>query len=302
MTGEILRGPYVGFSELLALRHRPALESRLGGSVVSRGGGLRLSKHRGRGVDFAEVRPYQPGDDVRAIDWRVTARKAVTHTKVFREERERLNLLVIDQSQSMFFGSRVRLKSVAAAEFAALAVWRAIHQYDRVGGVIIGNAALAMHRPYRNLKPVARFLGDLARFNQALRPGAPLPGRQHIEDALLRVRRLARSRHRICVVSDFLPVGDHWRDAFRALARHNEVYAVRVFDPLEAELPPADRYTVADSRERWQFDSGGVRIRERHRARFEAAQADFENLCRQTGVGYAMLPTDRPVAELPGLP
>jgi uncharacterized protein (DUF58 family) len=298
---EILRGAYVELGDLLALRFRPLGEPRLAPAVVSARGGTRLSRQHGRGIDFSEVRAYQPGDDVRTIDWRVTARKHVPHTKVFREERERLTLVVVDQTQSMFFGSRERLKSVAAAEFAALAAWRAIRHNDRVGGVIIGNDGLAIHKPYRNVKPLARFFADLCRYNQALRAGAPRPTRQHLADALGRVRRLARSHYRIYVVSDFAAHGtaehgqaepdEPWRDAFRALARHNELVAVRVYDPLEQEMPPADRYTVTDGRERWQFDAGDRRLRQRYRRRFEAEQAAFERLCRDTRVLTAPLAT-----------
>ena len=295
-----LRGAYVGLDDLLALRFRPLAEPRLASTVVSARGGIRLSRQRGRGIDFSEVRPYQPGDDIRTIDWRVTARKNLPHTKVFREERERLTLVVVDQSQSMFFGSRERLKSVAAAEYAALAAWRAIRQHDRVGGVIIGNTELAIHKPYRNVKPLARFFGDLARFNQKLRPGEPLPGRAHLNEALARVRRLARSHYRIYLVSDFDPLGDHWREAFRSLARHNEVVAIRVYDPLERELPPADRYTVTDGRQRWQFDAGDVRLRERYRQSFAAAQQRFEELCRNTRVATATLATTDDVQQTVG--
>lgn len=287
----MLRGAYVNLDDLLALRFRPLAEPRQSSSAVSAWGGTRLSKQRGRGIDFSEVRVYQPGDDVRTIDWRVTARKNRPHTKVFREERERLTLVVVDQTQSMFFGSRERLKSVAAAEYAALTAWRAIRHNDRVGGVIIGNDDLAIHRPYRNLKPLARFLGDLARANGSLQRGGPLADESHLEDALLRVRRLARAHYRIYCVSDFQHHQPRWRDAFRILARHNEVVAVRVHDPLERELPPADRYTVTDGRERWQFDAGDAQLRERFRQRFDAEQTAFEELCRDTRVATASLST-----------
>jgi uncharacterized protein (DUF58 family) len=297
---EILRGPYVELGDLLALRHRPLDDPRVKGSALSPRGGTRLSRHRGRGIDFAEVRPYYPGDDVRTIDWRVTARKARPHTKLFREERERLTLLFVDQTQSMFFGSRVRLKSVAAAEFAGLAAWRAIGHNDRVGGLVVGNDTVAMHKPYRNVKALARFFGDLVRLNRALTRGRALPGTAHLEDALLRLRRLARRDHRIYLVSDFASLGAAWRDAFRALAERNEVIAVRVFDPLERELPPADLYTVTDGNERWQFDAGNLRIRERHRARFDAHAAEFTELCRQTGVQSGSLPTDAIVRTAAG--
>ena len=297
---EIIRGAYVDLHDLLALRFRPLAEPRLAATVVSARGGTRLSKLHGRGIDFSEVRPYQPGDDVRTIDWKVTARRNIVHTKVFREERERLTLVVVDQTQSMFFGSHVRLKSVAAAEFAALAAWRSISHNDRVGGVIIGNRELAIHKPYRNVKPLARFFGDLVRLNRALVPGSPLPGRQHVTDALMRVRRLARSHYRIYFISDFDPVGEHWQETFRALARHNEVVAIRVYDPLERELPPADRYTVTDGRDRWQFDAGDRRFRERYRRRFEAAERDFETMCRNNMVATASLSTDDNVQRAVG--
>ncbi len=300
MADQIIRGAYVDLHDLLALRFRPLGEPRMAPAVVSARGGTRLSKERGRGIDFSEVRVYQPGDDVRTIDWRVTARKNAVHTKVFREERERLTLVVVDQTQSMFFGSRERLKSVAAAEFAALVAWRAILHNDRVGGVIIGNDELVIHKPYRNVKPLARFFGDLSRLNRALVPGAAVPGRQHMVEALMRVRRLARSHYRIYFVSDFEPVGDHWRDTFRALARHNEVVAIRVYDPLERELPPADRYTVTDGRQRWQFDAGDRRLRERYRRRFDAAGTDFEALCRNTRVAAASLSTTEGVQQAVG--
>jgi uncharacterized protein (DUF58 family) len=297
---EILRGAYVELNDLLALRFRPLAEPRVAPTVVSARGGTRLSRQRGRGIDFSEVRLYQPGDDVRAIDWRVTARKNVPHTKVFREERERLTLIVVDQSQSMFFGSRERLKSVAAAELAALAAWRCIRHNDRVGGIIIGNDTVAIHRPYRNIKLLARYLGDLTRFNRSLHAGAPLPEQRHFSDALLRVRRLARAHYRIYFISDFVQAGEAWRDTFRTLARHNEVVAIRVFDPLERELPPAARYTVTDGRERWQFDSGNRQLRERYRARFDSEQADFETLCRNSNVAAAALPTDANVQRTVG--
>lgn len=295
-----LRGAYVDLGDLLALRFRPLGETRAATAVVSARGGARLSRQRGRGVDFSEVRSYQPGDDVRTIDWRVTARKNSPHTKVFREERERLTLVIVDQTQSMFFGSRERLKSVAAAEAGALIAWRAIHNNDRVGGVIIGNDALAIHKPYRNLKPLARFLGDLSRYNQALHRAGSRPSQRHLDDALLGVRRLARSHYRIYFISDFEPLGEHWSHAFRALARRNEVVAIRVFDPLERDMPPADRYTVTDGRTRWQFDAGDARLRERYRRRFDGQQQDFEALCRGSQVTAASLSTVDSVQQTVG--
>lgn len=296
----ILRGAYVTLGDLLALRYRrlpaPVHSPRVMGSQA----GSRLSKQRGRGIDFSEVRAYQPGDDVRTIDWRVTARKNKPHTKVFREERERLTLIVVDQTQSMFFGSQTRLKSVAAAELAALGAWQALNHNDRVGGLVIGNETYAAHKPYRSVKSVARFLGDLCTMNQNLKRGTPHPEVDHFARALTQIRRLARNNYRIYFISDFQPIGDHWRDAFRSLSRHNEVIAVRVYDPLERDLPPADSYTVTDGLQRLQFHTGNPTLRERYHVRFLDHDERLQRICRETLVEYRDLATSEPVTRLPG--
>src|SRR5580765_590341 len=139
-THRLLRGAFVNIADLIALRAVPLPIRTNNARASGPHGGSRLSRQRGRGVDFAEVRLYQPGDDVRSIDWRVTARKAKPHTKVYREERERPTLIVVDQSRAMFFGSRVRMKSVAAAECAALLAWHSVDAGDRVGGLVYDDA------------------------------------------------------------------------------------------------------------------------------------------------------------------
>ena len=117
---DVLLGAFASTTQLLSLRFKPsAAKHRRDQSITGLQAGLKLSKIKGRGADFAEVRPYQPGDDVRAIDWRGTARRDKPHTKVFHEQREQPALVLVDQRQSMFFGSTLRLKSVAAAELAA---------------------------------------------------------------------------------------------------------------------------------------------------------------------------------------
>ena len=131
------RGAFVTLEQLFDQRHvAKSIEldyqsrSRLGMS------GSHISKHKGRGVDFEEFRAYQPGDDIRQIDWRVTARTGRPFTKVFREERERPVIIGIDQCHNMFFGSQVAFKSVVAAEAAAIICWTTVDNGDRVGGVV----------------------------------------------------------------------------------------------------------------------------------------------------------------------
>jgi uncharacterized protein (DUF58 family) len=302
-----LAGARIDLAQLLALRFESLGESRLPGRVTSVQGGARLSRHRGRGLDFAEVRAYAPGDDVRTIDWKVTARKGRVHTKVFREERERVCMIFLDQTQSMFFGSRLRLKSVAAAEAAARLAWRALSEQDRVGGVVVGNDTLAVHPPYRVEKTLARYLGDVSRFNQRLTRGARNPEPDHLAAAIDRLCRLARRDQRIYLISDFQTlssdtpnsslgwISDHWRRGLRTLARQNEVIAIRVCDALETELPPADLYRITDGAARWQFDAGDPGLRQRYRDTADKHADAFARACSDAGVRMAVLATDAAV-------
>ncbi len=290
----LLRGAYVSLHELLALRHHPSLHQPptvLRHSIRS---GARLSKQRGRGIDFAEVRLYQPGDDVRTIDWRVTARKNKPHTKVFREERERPTLIVVDQSQSLFFGSRLRLKSVAAAEFAAIAAWQGLAGEDRVGGLVIGNTATHSHKPMRSGKAVARLLADLAASNRALDRRTRIVSNEHYATGLGQIRRLVQTGYRLLVISDFLTATDVWRDTLGALARHNQLTLLRLYDPLERELPPAGRYTLTDGAIRWQFHTGNANLRRQFAERHREREADLATFCANHMIRYAPYATDEP--------
>lgn len=295
----MLTGAYINLHDLLALRFSRAnrgsrkRQQRMTGHRA----GAKLSNIKGRGVDLAEVRIYQPGDDVRSMDWRVTARTNKPHTKVFREERERPALLVIDQSQSMFFGSQVRLKSVAAAELGARVAWQTLSNGDRIGGIVVGNQATYIHKPYRSNRSVARLLGDVARSNQSLtretRPANPAD-----EDYLWQVRRLARSNFRVVIISDFMGDLTQWQDHLHHLARSNQVAVMHISDPIEAELPPADHYQVTHQGSRMAFYSGHTNTRERYRAQFERRSEAIEKMCQHENMQYLHISTTTPQKDI----
>lgn len=288
----MLTGAYVDLDQLLALRHKHFVQpATISSKVVGNRAGLKLSKIKGRGVDFAEVRAYQPGDDIRAIDWRVTARKNKPHTKVFREERERPTLVVVDQSQNMFFGSKLRLKSVAAAELAARIAWQNLAAGDRVGGVVIGNDHQIVHRPYRTTKAVARFLNDVAAFNQQLQRSAAHAAAS-VSEGMLRVRRLTQTNYRIFVISDFSGDLALWQEHLHQLARHNQVVVVHVHDPLEEHLPPANHYAVTDGERRLQFYTGDKGLRERYAARFQQHTERLMGMCAHEAMRYVSVQTN----------
>lgn len=287
----VLQGAYVALEPLLALRHKPHPPSEsVTSRVVGVQSGIKLSKLKGRGIDFAEVRPYQPGDDIRTIDWRVTARKNKPHTKVFREERERPTLVVTDQTQSMFFGSVMRLKSVVAAELSARIAWQTLAAGDRVGGVVMGNVKQSVHRPYRTTKSVARFLNDVTKFNQSLHRDHAAVGTS-VAEGLLQVRRITRTNYRIFILSDFTDDLTLWQDNLHKLARRNQIVCVHIFDPLERELPPADHYAVTDGERRLQFFTGNAKLRDEYEDQFERRCDALRTICAHDAMRYVAVRT-----------
>ena len=294
-AADIIAGAYISLPQLLALRHK-RMRSNSGQSAKVMGSqtGIKLSKIKGRGIDFAEVRAYQPGDDVRAIDWRVTARKNKPHTKIFREERERPALLFIDQSQHMFFGSTQRLKSVAAAELAGRIAWQTLAAGDRVGGIVIGNNEQTLYRPFRTSRAIGRLLNQVTVANQALKRSPFLETQKSKFAGLEQLRRLTQSNYRIFIISDFSGDLTSWSEQIKLLARNNQVIALHIQDPLDKELPPADHYVITDGTQRLQFYSGKEKLRAEYTAEFAARCNVLKDLCQHESMTYMALSTEDP--------
>ena len=289
-TFDPLLGTHTQLSDLLALRFQKHLASASNKArVVGNRAGTKMSNIKGRGVDLAEVRAYQPGDDVRSIDWRVTARTNEPHTKIFREERERPTLVVVDQTQSMFFGSKARMKSVCAAEVAARVAWQTLEAGDRVGGVVVANNGLHVHRPYRTTKSVARILNDVALANQALNRASHAD--HNILDVMLRIRRLAKHNFRVVIISDFLGNLATWREHLQGIARANQLIVTHIYDPIERLLPPADYYMVTSGKERVAFFSGDDKVRQRYQQHFGQHQDQLKEICQHASMRYVEVAT-----------
>ena len=292
-------GVEVSIEELVALR-RHAGELRLSpqGTVRSRQAGGYHSPFKGRGIDFEEVRGYQPGDDIRSMDWRVTARTGRPHTKLFREERERPVLLWVDQGPTMRFGTRVAFKSVVAARAAALLAWAAVERGDRVGGLLFSG------REHRELRPKARKAGVLQLVNGL---DNSLDGSDQSSDAtpsdlgaaLTRLRRVAHPGSQLFLISDFFEGLDSAaaRTHLAELARHNDLVLIFVHDALEAAAPPPGRYPVSDGLRRLIMDSGNTRLAERYRERFETRRDNLRRHARRLGIPFITLATDQPLVE-----
>jgi uncharacterized protein (DUF58 family) len=292
---DVIQGAYISLPQLLALRHKSVrINQAQSTKVMGSQSGIKLSKVKGRGIDFAEVRAYQPGDDIRAIDWRVTARKNKPHTKIFREERERPALIYVDQSQHMFFGSTQRLKSVAAAELAGRIAWQTLAAGDRIGGIVIGNEEQTLFRPFRTTRAVGRLLNQIASANQTLTRSAFIDTQESKFSGLEQLRRLTQSNYRIFIISDFSGDIESWSEQIKQLARHNHVTLLHIQDPLDKELPPADHYVITDGNERLQFYSGKENLRKKYADEFAQRWDRLQELCRHESLAYATLSTEDP--------
>jgi uncharacterized protein (DUF58 family) len=268
---EPIPGVYASLSELVILQHKARGFSFLPRQPIhSLLAGQHASRLRGRGLDFDELRPYQFGDDVRQIDWKATNRTRKTQLRVFTEERERVVLLVVDQRLSMFFGSQRCMKSVAAAETAALAAWRVIFVKDRVGAVVFNDSVIAQIRPQRSRGTVMEILGAVLEQNHALAIDAGiLPQTAMLNEALGRVERLATHDALICLITDGQGADEETERLTTRLAQHNDVLAVLIYDPLEVELPKAGPVVFAEGADQLEVNTGSNRLRAAFHASFD---------------------------------
>ncbi|WP_424929270.1 DUF58 domain-containing protein [Amaricoccus tamworthensis] len=218
--------------------------------------GRHASRLRGRGLNFEELRTYLPGDDVRSIDWKVTARTGKPHVRVMTEERDRPSLIVVDQRMSMFFGSELNTKAVTAAEAAALAAFRILEQGDRIGGVVFGDEIVAEIRPQRSRAALDRLLMALAEANGLLHAEAPAVEPIPLTRILQSVARMAPRNHLIIILSDFDVVDDETERLVTAIARRNDLVLGLVSDPFADNVPADMRLVVSDGSLQAEIDTG----------------------------------------------
>lgn len=201
------------------------------------------------------MRDYLPGDDIRSIDWKATARTGSPHVRVFTEERDRPALLVIDQRMSMFFGSRLNMKSVTAAEAASIAAFGILNAGDRVGGIVFGDDDLREVTPRRSRRATYALLEAIAEMNRALHADRAVQPRDGaLNDVLQRVARLAHHDHLVLVFSDFDGINATTERHLGGIAAHNDVILVLVHDPLALDMSLGARVVVGDSRMQAELD------------------------------------------------
>lgn len=259
--------------------------------------GAHASRLRGRGLNFEELRGYLPGDDVRSIDWKVTARTGEPYIRVMTEERDRPALIVVDQRMSMFFGSRLNMKSVTAAETAALAAFRILDQGDRVGGIVFGDTTISEIRPQRSRMALHRLLSVLADASSRLAADAPVVEPLPLSRVLRATMRIVDKNQLVIVLSDFDGIDAEADRLISGLARHNDVVLGVVTDPMAHDLPEDLRLVVSDGELQVEIDTGD---RIQHRALSEMAQGRLAAILDwQRRFGVPVLPLSAGEETLP---
>lgn len=296
---EAPHGAYTDLPRLLEARYLARqLDLHTRNAALALLAGQQSSSRRGRGLDFDEVRKYYPGDDVRSIDWRVTARTTDPHTKVFREERERPVLIALDQRNSLFFGSKTCFKSVYAAELAAVLAWTALEGGDRVGGLISAEHDTIELRPKASRSAVLHFLQRSLEANRQLPNRSPSTA-MAMTQQLVALRRIARPGSHLILISDF---ADYSTDAdlkhLSSLARHNRITVCFISDPLELQAPRAGVYPFTDGSSTGQLDTTSKTLSEAYELIVKQRLQTLQTDCRGLGIPVIACSTVDPIGKV----
>lgn len=264
-----------------------------------------LSRVKGRGMEFDEVRLYAPGDDVRYLDWRVTARTGKVHTKLYREERERPILLVTDYRSTMFFATRGVFKSVLAAKLTALIAWSGNRHADRIGGQIFTDHEGFEFKPRRGKAAILHFLKQLADLSSELRQPrnvdgrAAVPSDQSLAAALERLNRHVLPGNLIFLFSDFRGLNRYTESLMVRLTRHCELIPILIYDPLECTLPESGHYWVTDGFKRMGLDFSSQKYNAEYQQRFLHRKKRIQRLATKQGMRFLQCSTeDKPLDTL----
>lgn len=291
-------GAYANLDDLIRIRFRARdFSFRPRQPVESVLSGRYASRLRGRGLNFEELRRYLPGDDIRTMDWRVTARTRSPHVRVYTEEKDRAVLLVVDQRLNMFFGTRERMKSVTAAELAALGAWRALDVGDRVGLVAFNDSELVQVKPQRSQRTVLSILNAVLRMNHGLRIGDGVThAPEQLNAALNRAARLAPHDALIVVVSDFFGVDEQTERLAAGLAAHNDVLGLLVHDPMRLD-PRGARIGISDGIDRVSLDLADRRVRQTIADDYRAEQERISRFLRELSAPLLLISNEGDVVD-----
>ena len=275
-------------SELLKRVRKIEIKTRgLSAQVFS---GEYHSAFKGRGMAFSEVREYIPGDDIRIIDWNVTARFNHPYVKIFEEERELTVMLLVDVSASGNFGTRQQFKRDLITELSAVLAFSAIENNDKTGVILFSDKIELFIPPKKGKTHILRIIRELVNLE-------PSGKGTDINQALRYFNNMIKKRCIAFVISDFMNAG--YGDAIKVASKKHDLAAIRVYDPREAEMPDLGlvRFTDAESGQTSLLDSGNANVRRDYQIWFKQTQAQTTELLNKCGVDHATIRTDQPYVQ-----
>jgi uncharacterized protein (DUF58 family) len=264
--------------------------------------GAKQSTLRGRGIDFDEVRAYQAGDEIRSIDWRVTARTGTTHTKIYKEEKEKPVYVLLDLRHNMFFGSQRYFKSVSACHVASLLAWASLKNGDRFGALVFSENQHQEQKPKSGNKAALNFINIAHRFSEQLLQSSQEPqtednvNSETLSSALKKLQQVVRPGSLIYLISDFHDFDNEAKKSLSMLSRHNDLMAIHISDPLEQTLPQAKRllFTNSEAKESAITEIQGQqkKVRSRYQEHFTSKNKHIENELLMVGVPSIYISSD----------
>ena len=297
-TEDKLKGLCVRMDELVSLKkYLPYIRRRHNNITSYQAGDIR-SAFKGRGMELEEVRAYGYGDDVRDIDWRVTARKGDVYTKVFAEEKDREVYAVLDLSPYMVFGTKKELKSVSAAKLAALLGWQSLLNKDRFGLILFDGKNSRFFKPQNNQRNLMAIFKAIADASMATLQEPTETGEDNISDLSVPLQFLQynlKSKAQIFIISNYNHISDDTKKTVVALNRRCRVYCVNVYDLLEETAPEDGEYSAEYEGQKLIFNTFSPDFKKAYAEYFAEKRKNMEDFCQRLGCHYINIRTDRPL-------
>ncbi|WP_228445397.1 DUF58 domain-containing protein [Thalassotalea sp. HSM 43] len=260
--------------------------------------GHNASKLRGRGLNFEELRHYRPGDDIRSMDWKVTRRTGKPHIKVYTEERERNVYLAIDQRSSMFFGSTGKMKSVIAAEIAALFAWRVVDSGDRVGAIVYNDNKQSFIPAKRGRAHVVNLLSSVVKRNNELKVGkSRVEPQQSFDHMLAKLSQVCGQNALVVFIGDGYGWSDSAERRVKSIRQHNEIIYCHISDHLEQQLPSMSQMVVSDGEKQIQFSSMDKQIQHKYKASLQQQLNAYSLFARKYRIPLISIDTLQPAEK-----
>lgn len=291
-------GVYVTLSELLKFGYMPKnFNIRPNAAVLSKLSGRHLSGVRGRGMDFSEMKQYVQGDDTRNMDWKATRRTGKPYIRVYNEERDRNVWIVVSQMNSMFFGSKERMKSVSAAHTAALMAFKALEMSDRVGAVVYNNDEMKFFKAASSKKNIVQIMTEIERQNHLLSAENRDNTKGNLVESLKIISTLVKHDDLVVLIGDGRALDEETAKHITRINVHNDVIGVLVYDPMEEELMKSSSLFFTDGVDTVDVDSSDKQFIQKYAERLSGRKENFRRLSRKNALPIVSISTEYPVLD-----